>query len=54
VRPTPERLSALLAAVASGVLKVPVETRFTLEEAPVAYELSRGGHARGKTLLVTN
>jgi NADPH:quinone reductase-like Zn-dependent oxidoreductase len=51
VRATPERLSALLSLVQSGKLKVPIEARFPLERAAEAYEVSRGGHARGKIVL---
>jgi NADPH2:quinone reductase len=47
VLPTRQRLEALLAAG----LKVPVEARFPLDKAAEAYELSRGGHARGKIVL---
>jgi NADPH:quinone reductase-like Zn-dependent oxidoreductase len=31
--------------------QVPIQARFPLERAAEAYELSRGGHARGKILL---
>jgi NADPH:quinone reductase-like Zn-dependent oxidoreductase len=51
VRATPERLNALLSLLAEGRIKVPVEARFPLERAAEAYELSRGGHARGKIVL---
>jgi NADPH:quinone reductase-like Zn-dependent oxidoreductase len=47
VRATKERLEALLALG----LRVPVESRFALERAAEGYELSRGGHARGKIIL---
>jgi NADPH:quinone reductase-like Zn-dependent oxidoreductase len=48
IQPTRQRLEALLAAG----LKVPIEARFPLEKAAEAYELSRGGHARGKIVLL--
>lgn len=51
VRATPERFKTLLSLVSQGELKVPVETRFPLERGAEAYELSRGGHARGKIVL---
>lgn len=47
VRATRKRLEALL----SLGLRVPVESRFSLDEGAEAYELSRGGHARGKIVL---
>lgn len=47
VRATPERLGRLLALG----LRVPVESRFPLGKGADAYELSRGGHARGKIVL---
>jgi NADPH:quinone reductase-like Zn-dependent oxidoreductase len=47
VRATQERLEALRALG----LRVPIESRFALERAAEAYELSRGGHARGKIIL---
>ena len=47
VRPTKEKLEALLRLG----LEVPIEARFPLERAAEAYELSRGGHARGKIAL---
>jgi NADPH:quinone reductase-like Zn-dependent oxidoreductase len=47
VRATRERLGALLALG----LRVPVERRFALDKGAEAYELSRGGHARGKIVL---
>ncbi len=51
VRAAPEPLNALLSLVNEGKIKVPVEARFPLERAAEAYELSRGGHARGKIVL---
>ncbi|MGH8691454.1 MAG: NADP-dependent oxidoreductase [Burkholderiales bacterium] len=51
VAATPERLGSLLALVSQGELKVPVGARFPLERGAEAYELSRGGHARGKIVL---
>jgi NADPH:quinone reductase-like Zn-dependent oxidoreductase len=51
VRATQKRLLAVLTLIAEGRLKVPVEARFPLARAAEAYELSRGGHARGKILL---
>lgn len=47
IQPTRQRLEALL----SAGLRVPIEARFPLERAAEAYELSRGGHARGKIVL---
>jgi NADPH:quinone reductase-like Zn-dependent oxidoreductase len=47
VRATRERLGALLALG----LRIPVERRFALDQGAEAYELSRGGHARGKIAL---
>jgi NADPH:quinone reductase-like Zn-dependent oxidoreductase len=47
VRATAERLEALL----NAKLKIPIEARFPLERAAEAYELSRGGHVRGKIVL---
>lgn len=49
VRPTPARLDALL----NAGLRVPVEARFPLARIVEAYELSRGGHARGKIVIQT-
>ena len=51
VRATQKRLLAVLALIAQGRLRVPIEARFPLARAAEAYELSRGGHARGKILL---
>ena len=47
IRATPERLKALM----EFGLEVAIQARFPLERAAEAYELSRGGHARGKILL---
>ncbi|MGH8740828.1 MAG: NADP-dependent oxidoreductase, partial [Burkholderiales bacterium] len=47
VRPTRERLERLLGLG----LRSPIERRFPLECGASAYELSRGGHARGKIVL---
>jgi NADPH:quinone reductase-like Zn-dependent oxidoreductase len=47
IRATPERLKALM----DFGLQVPIQARFSLERAAEAYELSRGGHARGKIIL---
>ena len=47
IRATPERLKALM----DFGFHVPIQARFPLERAAEAYELSRGGHARGKILL---
>jgi NADPH:quinone reductase-like Zn-dependent oxidoreductase len=47
IRATPERLQALM----DFGFQVPIQARFPLERAAEAYELSRGGHARGKILL---
>jgi NADPH:quinone reductase-like Zn-dependent oxidoreductase len=47
VKATKERLEALLHLG----LSVPIEARFPLAQAAEAYELSRGGHARGKIVL---
>lgn len=47
VRASRERLVALL----SLRLRVPVESRFPLDQGAAAYELSRAGHARGKIVL---
>jgi NADPH:quinone reductase-like Zn-dependent oxidoreductase len=41
----------VLTLIAEGRMKVPIEARFPLARAAEAYELSRGGHARGKILL---
>lgn len=49
VRPTRERLDRLLGLG----LRAPVEHRFPLENGASAYELSRGGHVRGKIVLQT-
>jgi NADPH:quinone reductase-like Zn-dependent oxidoreductase len=51
VQATTARLEKLLAFAAQGALRVPVEQRFPLERAAEAYELSRGGHVRGKLVL---
>lgn len=51
VRATPERLAALLNLLKEKKLGAPVESRFPLQDAAQAYELSRGGHARGKIIL---
>jgi NADPH:quinone reductase-like Zn-dependent oxidoreductase len=51
VRATQKRLLAVLTLIAEGRLKVPIEARFPLARAADAYELSRGGHVRGKILL---
>jgi len=51
VRATQKRLLAVLALIAEGRVKVPIQARFPLARAAEAYELSRGGHARGKILL---
>jgi NADPH:quinone reductase-like Zn-dependent oxidoreductase len=51
VRASRERLGALLAMLASKEIRAPVESRFALERGADAYELSRGGHARGKIVL---
>jgi NADPH:quinone reductase-like Zn-dependent oxidoreductase len=48
VRATRERLEAVLHAG----LKVAIEARFPLARGAEAYELSRGGHARGKIILL--
>ena len=48
IRATRERLGALMQAG----LRVPITERFGLERAPDAYERSRGGHVRGKIVLV--
>ncbi|MGH3261797.1 MAG: zinc-binding dehydrogenase, partial [Trebonia sp.] len=37
---------------ADGRFSIPVAATFALEEWKAAYELSRGGHARGKLLLL--
>jgi NADPH2:quinone reductase len=47
IRATSERLQALM----DFRFQVPIQARFPLERAAEAYELSRGGHARGKILL---
>jgi NADPH:quinone reductase-like Zn-dependent oxidoreductase len=47
VRATPERLEALL----NAKLKTHIEASYPLERAAEAYELSRGGHVRGKIVL---
>ena len=52
VRATQKRLLSVLTLIAEGRLKVPIEARFPLARAADAYELSRGGHARGKILLM--
>jgi NADPH:quinone reductase-like Zn-dependent oxidoreductase len=48
VRATRERLEAVL----NAGFTVPIEARFPLARGAEAYELSRGGHARGKILLL--
>jgi len=52
VRATQKRLLSVLTLIAEGRLRVPIEARFPLARAADAYELSRGGHARGKILLI--
>ena len=47
IRATPERLKALM----DFGFQVPIQARFPLERAAEAYELSRGGHVRGKIIL---
>lgn len=47
VRATRERLAHIMALG----LRVPIARRFALEDGAQAYELSRGGHARGKIVL---
>jgi NADPH:quinone reductase-like Zn-dependent oxidoreductase len=47
IRATPERLKALM----DFGFQIPIQTRFPLERAAEAYEISRGGHARGKIVL---
>ncbi|HKP34360.1 MAG TPA: zinc-binding dehydrogenase, partial [Sphingomicrobium sp.] len=47
IRASPQRLEALMAFG----FQVSIQARFPLERAAEAYELSRGGHARGKILL---
>ena len=51
VRATQKRLLAVLTLIAERQLKVPIQARFPLARAAEAYELSKGGHARGKILL---
>ena len=51
VRATQKRLLAVLTLIAEGRLKVPIQARFPLARAAEAYELSKGGHTRGKILL---
>jgi len=51
VRATQKRLLAVLTLIAEGRLKIPIGARFPLARAAEAYELSRGGHSRGKILL---
>lgn len=51
VRATQKRLLAVLTLIAERQLKVPIHARFPLAQAVQAYELSKGGHARGKILL---
>lgn len=51
VRATQKRLLAVLTLIAERQLKVPIHARFPLAQAAQAYELSKGGHARGKILL---
>ena len=50
IRATPERLKALM----DFGFQVPIQARFPLERAAEAYELSRGGHARGKIVFTIN
>ena len=47
IRATPQRLKAVM----EFGFQVPIQARFPLERAAEAYELSRGGHARGKIVL---
>ena len=51
VRASGERLGALLGLLVSKEIRAPIEARFALERGVEAYELSRGGHARGKIIL---
>ena len=51
-RPTRERLAHVVAAVASGKVKVNIAQRFALAEAEQAHALSQTGRVTGKILLI--
>jgi NADPH:quinone reductase-like Zn-dependent oxidoreductase len=51
VRPDAADLEALAALVDAGRLTVPVAEVFALEDAAKAFELSQGGHVRGKIAI---
>ena len=51
-KPTRERLTPLVAAVARGDLDLPIAEKIPLAEAERAHELSRGGKVVGKLLLM--
>ncbi|UYQ95127.1 NADP-dependent oxidoreductase [Chitinophaga horti] len=51
---TVEEMEKLTSLLQQGTLKVPVESRIPLEEAPVAVAQSRMGKGKGKTVIVIN
>lgn len=50
--PTPELLDRLAGEIEAGHVKVPIESKVSLREAPAALARSRAGGARGKTVIV--
>jgi NADPH:quinone reductase-like Zn-dependent oxidoreductase len=52
VRPTRERLERIFQWVAAGVLRPQVGRAFAFGEAPLAYQASEAGHARGKLVIM--
>ena len=48
-----ERLEQVAALLAAGALEVPIAGTYPLEEIGAAYTTSRGGHVRGKLVLLT-
>jgi NADPH:quinone reductase-like Zn-dependent oxidoreductase len=52
VRPTRERLERIFQWAAVGVLRPQVGRAFAFGEAPLAYQASEAGHARGKLVIM--
>ena len=52
VKSEPEAVPSVLALAAQGTLRVDITRTFALEAAAEALELSRGGHVRGKIVLL--
>ncbi|MFZ3573071.1 NADP-dependent oxidoreductase [Streptomyces sp. BH097] len=48
----PEALAEAVALISRGKLHIPVETSYTLAEAPAAHVDSHAGHTRGRRVLV--